>query len=211
MVSGKLSGQNVVSGELSGQNSSPRVARTRGALDWCGGHPCHRRATDALTGRAVALYPYRRPLDRQSCGTASPPPSPRRQCHRGMPSSVKGALQDRSSAPFVSRHARPHRVEQKVCHRANVTDLLFAMKKGLLHGQSSRPSAPEQLECEADSLGRGSRYRMERLRHRRALLDGNSRKLRRPTGDIQFSNYQEDGGIGYRQHCADQIAGDVVH
>ena len=34
------------------------------------------------------------------------------------------------------------------------------------------------------ALGRGSRYRMERLRHRRALLDGNSRKLRRPTGNI---------------------------
>ena len=61
------------------------------------------------------------------------------------------------------------------------------------------------------ALGRGSRYRMKRLRHRGALLDGNSRKLRRPTGNIQFSNYQEDGGIGYRQHCADQIASVVVH
>jgi len=66
------------------------------------------------------------------------------------------------------------------------------------------------------TAGRSGHYRaalgrMERLRHRRALLDGNGRKLRRPTGNIQFSNYQEDGGIGYRQHCADQIAGVVIH
>ena len=54
-------------------------------------------------------------------------------------------------------------------------------------------------------------YRMQRPRHRAALFEGNSWQLRRPTGDIQFPEHQQESGIAYRHHCADQIAGVAFH
>jgi hypothetical protein len=66
--------------------------------------------------------------------------------------------------------------------------------------EKDRVSTPEDLRAGASRLI-GS-YRMQRLRHQNAMLEENSRQLRRPTGDIQLPQHQQDGGIAHRQQCA---------
>jgi hypothetical protein len=91
------------------------------------------------------------------------------------------------------------------------------------------PAKPAAARCLAVSSARGLRgrrrtTRLERTHPRGMLWRGQRRRCRmaqlrfhqdgrkfRPMINIQFTDHQDDGGVGYRQQCADQIADAVVH